>query len=278
MDFDSFKPLQERAKELQCLYNIENVLTNRDLAFNDIFYKILEIIPIGWQFPTVCHAKIEFENHTFNLSEFHESQWYQSSELIVDHNIVGKISVFYTDIPFCGACFLPEEQNLLNTIAKRLSLFLFYKKLEKTVQLLENRNLINETDQILKTSKDEHWIWRFRMAQQIADKTDFRYYGIKAIYIIGSTKEALAGPASDIDLLVHFSGSENQEKLFKAWIDGWNYALAELNRQKTGHILKDGIIDLHLITDEDIKNKTSFAVMIENRYNPARLLKKAEML
>ncbi|MEZ5000223.1 MAG: nucleotidyltransferase domain-containing protein [Bacteroidales bacterium] len=60
------------------------------------------------------------------------------------------------------------------------------------------------------------------MVENIADKTDFKYYGLKAMYVIGSTKEANAGPGSDIDLLIHFNGTEYQ-KLFKAWIDGWNY-------------------------------------------------------
>ena len=121
--------------------------------------------------------------------------------------------------------------------------------------------------------KDEYWKWRFQMAQNIANKTDFKYYGIKAIYIIGSTKEATAGPASDIDLLVHFNGTEFQNSLFKSWIDGWNHSLSEFNRQKTGYSLEDGLIDLHLITDDDIEKNTSFAVMIGNPNNSARLLK-----
>jgi len=276
MDSNSIKSLQERAKELQCLYDIENILINKSLCFEEIFYKITEIIPRGWQFPNICYAIIEFENNRFALNEPQESKWSQSSEIIVDNNIVGKIKVCYTDIPFIGDCFLPEEYKLLNTIAERLSLFIFYDRLEKTVKLLSEKTIKNKEDQYLKTFNDEHWKWRFRMVQNIADKTDFEYYGLKAMYIIGSTKEAKAGPASDIDLLVHFNGTEYQKNLLKAWIDGWNHSLSEFNRQKTGYKLEDGLIDLHIITDEDIKQKTSFAVMIGNNNNPARLLKKIE--
>lgn len=276
MDFKTIKSLQERAKELHCIYDIEKVFTNKALSYNDVFYKILEIIPNGWQFPSVCRAEIEFENQKFVLENFQESEWFQSSEIIVDGNIVGNIKVFYTDIPFSGECFLPEEEKLLNTIAERLSLFIFYDRLEKTVKLLSKEAINKNEDQYLNNFSDEHWKWRFRMVQNIADKTDFVYYGVKAMYIIGSTKEANAGPASDIDLLVHFIGTENQKNLFKAWIDGWNHSLSEFNRQKTGYKLKDGLIDLHIITDLDIKNKTSFAVMIGNINNPARLIRKVE--
>ena len=35
----------------------------------------------------------------------------------------------------------------------------------------------------------------------------------------------------------------------------------------------DGIIDLHLVTDEDIKNRTSYAIMIGAVTDGARLIK-----
>lgn len=276
MDFDSIKPLQERAKELQCLYNIENVFADKKINFNDVFNKILKIIPNGWQFPAFCHAVIEFDNKHFILENSQESECSQCSELVVDNSIVGKIKVFYKDIPFSGQCFLPEEQKLLNAIAERLSLFIFHNKLEKTIKLLSEKEVKDDKDQYLKSYNDAHWKWRFRMSQLIAEKTDFEYYGLEAMYIIGSTKEANAGPASDIDLLVHFKGTESQKNLFKSWIDGWNHSLSELNKEKTGYKLEQGLIDLHIITNEDIKNRTSFAVMIGNINNPARLLKKKE--
>jgi len=53
MDLNSFKPLQERARELQCIYDIEKVFTNKALDFNDVFYTVLEIIPGGWQFSII---------------------------------------------------------------------------------------------------------------------------------------------------------------------------------------------------------------------------------
>jgi len=48
--------------------------------------------------------------------------------------------------------------------------------------------------------------------------------------------------------------------------------LAEENSQRTGY-QTDGLIDLHLITDQDISDKTSFAVMIGAVTDAARLLR-----
>ena len=276
MDFQSIKPLQERAKELQCLYEIENILNEEQVNFEDIFLKIVRVIPAGWQIPALCHAIIYFEDKRFFAEESEVTEFNQTAELIVDNNIVGKITVFYKDLPFKKDAFLAEEQKLLNTIATRISIFIFNVKLEETVKSLSNKIVNKENISSLNEYKDEFWKWRFRMAEKIANTTNLTYYGIRAIYIIGSTKEATAGPASDIDLLIHFIGTDYQQNLLKSWMAGWSFSLEEINYQKTGYKNKEGLIDLHIITDDDIKNKTSFAVMIGNMNSPARLLKKVE--
>ena len=50
--------LKERAKELNCLYSIEEVLNKKDYNINEAFQKVVEAIPYGWQFPDVCQAII----------------------------------------------------------------------------------------------------------------------------------------------------------------------------------------------------------------------------
>ena len=274
MNYKFIRPLQERAKELKCLYDIENTLKNGETNFYQVFNEIVNIILNGWQYPPYCHAIIELEDKLFALQESVSLEISQQAELIVDNNIAGKLIVYYKDLPITENVFLPEEQKLLNTIADRLSLFIFNNRLKKTIDLLEKNKKLSNEQSYLGIQKDEYWKWRFKMAEAIANTTDFNYYGIKAIYIIGSTKEATAGPASDIDLLVHFTGTDFQKNLLQSWIDGWSYSLEEINSHNTGYKNKNGLIDLHIITDDDIKNKTSFAIMIGNINNSARLLKK----
>lgn len=114
------------------------------------------------------------------------------------------------------------------------------------------------------------------MARVLAGHIDMEHFGVKAVYLIGSTKEATAGAHSDIDLLVHVEGSECQQAELKAWMEGWGLCLAEFNYLKTGEPVKNGLIDLHLVTDEDIKNNTSYAVMIKPGSRNAHLLRKKE--
>ena len=43
--------LQERAKELNCIYQLEEILNNFDQSLSEVCLKIIDIIPPGWQYP-----------------------------------------------------------------------------------------------------------------------------------------------------------------------------------------------------------------------------------
>lgn len=45
------------------------------------------------------------------------------------------------------------------------------------------------------------------------------------------------------------------------WLDGWSRCLSQMNYLRTGY-KTDGLLDVHLVTDTDIRNKTSFALKI----------------
>lgn len=113
----------------------------------------------------------------------------------------------------------------------------------------------------LKKPADDFWLWRMHMVKKIASSMDPDRFGVKGLYVFGSTKNATAGPASDIDLLVHFNGTDQQKKALQHWLEGWSLTLSEQNYLKTGY-QTDGLLDIHFVSDEDIKNKTSYASKI----------------
>jgi predicted nucleotidyltransferase len=110
------------------------------------------------------------------------------------------------------------------------------------------------------------------MAERIGARLDPSRFGVKALWIFGSTKNATAGPASDIDLLVQFDGTEQQKRELLLWFEGWSNSLDEVNFLRTGY-RSEGLLDVHLITDEDVKARTSYAVKIGAITDPARPLK-----
>lgn len=119
------------------------------------------------------------------------------------------------------------------------------------------------------TGSDLHWRWRRYMAEQIVKEMDFIAYGVKGVYLFGSTDEETAGVCSDIDLLIHVDGDEEQRNSLSMWLEGWSLALEKINYLRTGRNCKGGLLDVHFVTDNDIVKGDSFATRIHSILYPA---------
>ncbi|MDA3838856.1 MAG: nucleotidyltransferase domain-containing protein [Candidatus Delongbacteria bacterium] len=123
--------LNERAKESKCLYEIQNLLNDKELTFDDVCYNIVTILPMGWQFPEICKAQLLYKNKIFQVEEFEETLWMQESQIILQGKVVGQINIYYTeerpqtDI----GPFLNEELALIETIGKQFEFYLLHQQL-----------------------------------------------------------------------------------------------------------------------------------------------------
>jgi predicted nucleotidyltransferase len=272
--------LTERAKELRCIYQVMEILKDEKAELITIIQSILEAIPPGYQYPTVCETRLVLEGKEYASRDFKETEWKQKADILIDNHVAGEIQVCYVqDVFEKGLIFMPEEQKLLNTIAEHLSQCIFHRRLKKTLETAISAETEAEPSfdsSLVYYESDEHWKWRYHVAEKIAARMDMDKFGIVAVYLIGSTKTGKAGPASDIDLMLHFRGTTGQENEVKAWLQGWGLGLAELNFIKTGYISPGSLIDFHFITDEDIRKKTSYAAMIGAVDNSAKLLRSRE--
>jgi pyruvate,water dikinase len=118
---------------------------------------------------------------------------------------------------------------------------------------------------------EDHSRWRVRMAERIAAKADAARFGIKGLYLFGSAKNGTAGPGSDINLLVHFSGTAQMLSDMLAWLEGWSLALSEMNYLRTG-VKTSGLLDVHVLTDEDLRSPSGYAAKIGAVTDAARPL------
>jgi predicted nucleotidyltransferase len=162
------------------------------------------------------------------------------------------------DIPGC------EYGNVLR--------ILMNADLGKAVGYLAEPSVQSETPAVAlkpaQTRSEDYWRWRLRMAEQLARNLKAERFGVRGLYLFGSTANATAGPGSDIDLLVHVQGNERQRAELLLWLEGWSLSLAEQNYLKTGY-KTEGLLDVHLVTDEDIAARTSYAVKIGAVTDPA---------
>ena len=118
---------------------------------------------------------------------------------------------------------------------------------------------------------EDHARWRARMARRIAANLDRERFGVVGLYLIGSAKHETGGAGSDIDLLVHMRGTDRQRADLELWMEAWSQALAEMNYLRSGQKV-DGLVDAHIITDEDIARGDSYASKIDAPTDPAKKL------
>ena len=90
--------LHERAKELNCLYEVEELLNRAELPLDEIFMGVLEAMAPGMQHEESCAAEIVFEDMHFASKTFDPSSpWLLSVPLRVQAQEVGRLKVIYTE-------------------------------------------------------------------------------------------------------------------------------------------------------------------------------------
>jgi pyruvate, water dikinase len=155
-----------------------------------------------------------------------------------------------------------------------------YEKYTDVVKLIDVHDLIeggtlsiimdgDENKALSFLKAPDHWDWRLQKTYELGKKIDSKAYGVKALYLIGSTKSGKAGPASDIDLIVHFDGTEEQKERLLEWFDIQDKQFIEENKNRTG-VNTSYLLDIHFVTDKDIKRNTSWATHITSPYLSAK--------
>lgn len=128
--------LRERAKELNTLYKIQELLITLNLSIDEMCQGIVEILPPGWQYPAICQAQMTYRKAIYKTSGYKETLWIQSADINVQNNIVGQIKVCYTEErpPSDEGPFLKEERKLINTIAEQIGFYILHQDLRQVFQ------------------------------------------------------------------------------------------------------------------------------------------------
>lgn len=138
--------LQERVKELSCLYAIANLLDARDKTLEELLDEVVEMIPAAWLHEDVAAARITFDGWSHESRGFGESLQAQAAPILVDGKQRGLLEVAYTEAmpELDEGPFLHEERELLDTIARELSLrvqrWLYEKEQREIKEQMRNSN------------------------------------------------------------------------------------------------------------------------------------------
>jgi two-component system cell cycle sensor histidine kinase/response regulator CckA len=159
--------LNERVKELHCLYAISIMTQMPDSSVKEVVQNAVNLLPSGWLYPEVACARILLEGQEFKTENFRETGWRQSSPILLDGEQRAMVEVYYLEEkPECDeGPFLKEERGLIDDVARQLGGFIERKyALERLQHLNQVLRAIRKINQLITQESD-----RDRLIQDVCE-------------------------------------------------------------------------------------------------------------
>lgn len=143
------KSLDERKKELDCLYNIDELLKDFDTDLNQVLSELTKIVPQAWRYSDICKVNIKVFDIEISTEGFKKTELKLSSILQIEENPVGEIILCYSKpVRAEKGVFLDEENRLFQTIVSKINQYLSFRKLKEIYsESVENKLKLNNTEQ-----------------------------------------------------------------------------------------------------------------------------------
>jgi len=135
------RQLDERSKELKCLYDISYVLGEPGISLEEVLQRTVDLIPPAWQYPEITCARIVVENRQYRTENFLETIWKQVGDIFVHGRRIGALEVCYLEErgESDEGPFLREKRSLLDEIVDRLGKTIEQFESEQTRRRSEDR-------------------------------------------------------------------------------------------------------------------------------------------
>lgn len=114
--------LQEREKELECMYAVDEVLQNNSLSLSSAMNQIIHILPTGFSDPKSCRANIVLYGAQYSADDFHRSVLLHQTAIVMDSHSVGHLAVGYmvTDKEKAPK-LLDSEVKIMEAVSARIA-------------------------------------------------------------------------------------------------------------------------------------------------------------
>ncbi len=114
--------LQERIKELTCLYGVADLIERHGSSPDKILQGIADLLPGSWQYPEIACGRVILDARKYVSVDFGTSRWKQTAVIKVGGSKVGAVEVYYlAEKPTLDeGPFLQEERLLIDAVAERI--------------------------------------------------------------------------------------------------------------------------------------------------------------
>lgn len=170
--------IQERNKELNCLYKISGY-SHEDLTEEEFFEKVLEVIPPSFQHSEICEVKIDCKSKVYKSKGYKKTDWYLKNDLIVAGVNLGKIEVCYVEKrkQYDHGPFLKEELSLIDGIAELIIKTIESK--QKELEIKEKNEEYLAVNEELREKNEEFLV----LNEELQEKND-EYQSLYEEYLV----------------------------------------------------------------------------------------------
>lgn len=167
------KALTGRMNELSILYRFSKMSIDSHLSIEESLEFLLDILPLGLQYPKLSCSRILFDNLILESKYFKESEWKISSNIEVDGQCIGVLEVFYLEkMPKKDfGPFIKEEKDLINALTREISSYISKMNSKKELQIK------SEISNVFLYSKDEELFTDVLTILSRATGSDYGIFG-----------------------------------------------------------------------------------------------------
>jgi len=140
------KVLEQRIKEINCLYGLSRLIERPQISFDQILQETTELIRSTYRHPDITCVRINFSGIDYKTDNFAKTESSQYAHINVQGEKAGTIEVYYLGEKQRDdeGPFLKEERDLLDAVAEHLGRIAERAKTGKKLELF--RNLIDRSN------------------------------------------------------------------------------------------------------------------------------------
>ena len=140
-NWQNMTALQERVKELSCLYGLAQLLDPPDKALKEVLQGVVELLPPAWLHARDASARIEYAGNEYFSSGYRAGGQTQSAILKVAGKNPGIVEVSYVEEKpdLDEGPFLNEERALLDNVARQIG-----QRIERDLYETEKKQIMDK--------------------------------------------------------------------------------------------------------------------------------------
>jgi PAS domain S-box-containing protein len=116
--------LEKRINELKTLYTVSRILQNKEVSTEKLYSEIVEVIPMGWNFPNITSARLSVADKDYTTINFKKSKYSLLAEMKTLKGTKIDIEIAYSMEmqQFEEDPFLKEEYSLIKMLIELLTI------------------------------------------------------------------------------------------------------------------------------------------------------------